>query len=116
MSDQKTNDTTYWKSLSELAKKRIPKVCEREFPEDASELTDQVSRRSFLRVMGASIALAGFASCRKPYQKILPFQNSLKTVAWCAEFLCHKHAFQDTVAGLLIENNEGRPQKSREMN
>src|SRR6056297_3912157 len=113
MSDQKTNDTTYWKSLSELAKnKEYKKYAEREFPEDASELTDQVSRRSFLRVMGASIALAGFASCRKPYQKILPFSKQPEDrVLGVPYFYATSMPFQDTVAGLLIENSEGRPSK-----
>lgn len=113
MSDQKTNDTTYWKSLNELAKnKEYQKYAEREFPEDASELTDQVSRRSFLRVMGASIALAGFASCRKPVQKILPFSKQPEDqVLGAPNFYATSMPFQDTVAGLLIENNEGRPSK-----
>jgi len=114
MSDQKTNDTTYWKSLNELAKnKEYQKYAEREFPEDASELTDQVSRRSFLRVMGASIALAGFASCRKPVQKILPFSRQPEDkVLGVPDYYATSMPFQDTVTGLLIENNEGRPSKA----
>lgn len=113
MSDQKTNDTTYWKSLNELAKnKEYQKYAEREFPEDASELTDQVSRRSFLRVMGASIALAGFASCRKPVQKILPYSKQPEDkVLGVPDYYATSMPFQDSVAGLLIENNEGRPSK-----
>jgi molybdopterin-containing oxidoreductase family iron-sulfur binding subunit len=113
MSDQKTNDTTYWKSLNELAKnKEYQKYAEREFPEDASELTDQVSRRSFLRVMGASIALAGFASCRKPMQKILPYSKQPEDqILGVPNFYATSMPFQDTVAGLLIENSEGRPSK-----
>jgi len=113
MSDQKTNDTTYWKSLNELAKnKEYQKYAEREFPEDASELTDQVSRRSFLRVMGASIALAGFASCRKPMQKILPYSRQPEDqVLGVPNFYATSMPFQDTVAGLVIENSEGRPSK-----
>jgi len=114
MSDQKTNDTTYWKSLGELAKnKEYKKYAEREFPEDASELTDQVSRRSFLRVMGASIALAGFASCRKPVQKILPFSKQPEDkVLGVPDYYATSMPFQDTVTGLLIETNEGRPSKA----
>ena len=109
----KANETTYWKSLNELAKnEEYKKFAEREFPEDASELTDQVSRRSFLRVMGASIALAGFASCRKPVQKILPYTKQPEDlILGEPNFYATSMPFQDTVTGLLVENNEGRPTK-----
>jgi MoCo/4Fe-4S cofactor protein with predicted Tat translocation signal len=112
MSDQ-PKQTTYWKSLNELAKnKEYEKFVEREFPENATELTDQVSRRSFLRVMGASIALAGFASCRKPVQKILPYNKQPEDlVLGVPHFYATSMPFQDTVTGLLVENNEGRPTK-----
>jgi len=112
MSDQ-SNQTTFWKSLNELAKnKEYEKYAVREFPENATEMTDQVSRRSFLRVMGASIALAGFASCRKPVQKILPYSKQPEDlVLGEPDFYATSMPFQDTVTGLLVENNEGRPTK-----
>jgi molybdopterin-containing oxidoreductase family iron-sulfur binding subunit len=112
MSDQ-PNQTTYWKSLSELAKnEEYKKFTEREFPENATELTDQVSRRSFLRVMGASIALAGFASCRQPVQKILPYTRQPEDVVLGnPNFYATSMPFQDSVSGLLITNHEGRPTK-----
>jgi len=112
MSDQ-TKQNNYWKSLNELAKnEEYQKFAEREFPEDASEMTDQVSRRSFLRVMGASIALAGFASCRKPVQKILPYsQQPEDVVIGNPNYYATSMPFQDAVTGLIVENNEGRPSK-----
>src|SRR5690554_4508346 len=112
MSDQ-TNQTTYWKSLNELAQnEEYQKFEQREFSEDASELTDQVSRRSFLRVMGASVALAGFASCRKPIQKIIPFSRQPEDmILGEPNFYATGMPFQDTLTGLLITNTEGRPTK-----
>jgi MoCo/4Fe-4S cofactor protein with predicted Tat translocation signal len=112
MSDQ-PNQTTYWKSLNELAQnEEYKKFAEREFPENATELTDQVSRRSFLRVMGASIALAGFASCRKPVQKILPYSRQPEDLVLGEPlFYATSMPFQDSVTGLLVTNNEGRPSK-----
>ncbi|MFH5885115.1 TAT-variant-translocated molybdopterin oxidoreductase [Halalkalibaculum sp. DA3122] len=103
----------YWKSLNELAKNdEYQKFVDREFPEDATELNDKVSRRSFLRVMGASIALAGFASCRRPVQKILPYSNQPEEVV-PGEPLYYASAmpFQDALTGIVIENHEGRPTK-----
>ncbi|MEX2457084.1 MAG: TAT-variant-translocated molybdopterin oxidoreductase, partial [Balneolaceae bacterium] len=112
MSDQ-TKQNNYWKSLNELAQnKEYQKFAEREFPEDATEMTDQVSRRSFLRVMGASIALAGFASCRKPVQKILPYSRQPENVVvGNPNYYATSMPFQDVVTGLVVENNEGRPSK-----
>ncbi len=112
MSDQ-SNQTTYWKSLNELAQnKEYEKYVEREFPENATEMTDQVSRRSFLRVMGASIALAGFASCRKPVQKILPFSKMPEDMVLGEPlFYATSMPFRGAVTGLLVENIEGRPRK-----
>ncbi|MEX2436352.1 MAG: TAT-variant-translocated molybdopterin oxidoreductase [Balneolaceae bacterium] len=112
MSDHQ-QQTTYWKSLNELAQnKEYEKFVEREFPENATELTDQVSRRSFLRVMGASIALAGFVSCRKPVQKILPYSRQPEDmIQGVPLYYATSMPFQDTVTGLIVENHEGRPTK-----
>lgn len=103
----------YWKSLNELAKNdEYKKFVDREFPENATELTDGVSRRSFLRVMGASIALAGFAACRRPVQKILPYSRQPENIV-PGEPLFYASAmpFQDVLTGILVENHEGRPTK-----
>ena len=109
MSEVKQN--TYWKSLSELAQnKEYQKFVEREFPENATEMTDGVSRRGFLRVMGASIALAGFAACRRPVQKILPYSKQPEDVVpGIPLFYATAMPFQGNLVGLIAENHEGRP-------
>ena len=65
----------YWRSIDELANTpEFQKALEREFPQHASEWLDPVSRRSFLKVMGASLALAGLAGCTKqPDELIYPY-------------------------------------------
>jgi MoCo/4Fe-4S cofactor protein with predicted Tat translocation signal len=65
----------YWRSIDELANTpEFQKALEREFPEQASEWLDPVSRRGFLKVMGASLALAGLAGCTKqPDELIYPY-------------------------------------------
>ena len=79
-SSTQANPKTYWKSLNELAQnKEYQNFVEREFPENATELNDGVSRKGFLRVMGASIALAGFAACRRRFKKFSLTRNNLKT-------------------------------------
>ena len=65
----------YWRSLEELAGSAdFQEALHREFPKGASEWVDSVSRRGFLKVMGASMALAGMTGCVKlPLEPIVPY-------------------------------------------
>ena len=65
----------YWRSLAELAdSEALQEFVRREFPQQASEWHDPVSRRHFLQLMGASLALAGLGACsRQPEEKIVPY-------------------------------------------
>src|SRR5271156_5755459 len=66
---------TYWRSVDELADTpEFREMVAREFPEQAAEWIDPVSRRGFLKVMSASLALAGLAGCTKqPDEPIYPY-------------------------------------------
>jgi molybdopterin-containing oxidoreductase family iron-sulfur binding subunit len=65
----------YWRSIDELADTaEFQAAVEREFPSAAQEWVDPVSRRGFLKLMGASMALAGVAGCTKqPDEPIYPY-------------------------------------------
>src|ERR1700728_4966957 len=67
----------YWKNLDELADTpAFQELMQEEFPRQAGagEWVDAVSRRGFLKVMGASLALAGLAGCTKqPDEPIFPY-------------------------------------------
>ena len=65
----------YWRSIDELAETpEFQELVAKEFPEQSSEWIDSVSRRGFLKVMGASLALAGLAGCTKqPDELIYPY-------------------------------------------
>lgn len=112
MSEEQTN-ATYWKSLNQLAEnEEYQKFVDREFPENATELKNGFSRRTFLRMMGASIALAGFAACRRPVQKILPYTKQPEDVIpGVPKYYASAMPFQDALTGVVIENHEGRPTK-----
>jgi molybdopterin-containing oxidoreductase family iron-sulfur binding subunit len=77
------NDTTsgreYWRSLDHLADTpEFREFMHREFPAGATDLLDSGERREFLKIMGASMALAGLglAGCRRwPDEHIVPFAN-----------------------------------------
>src|SRR5437879_1033076 len=65
----------YWRSLEELADSPIlEEFVRREFPEAAEEWNDPLERRTFLKLMGASLALAGLSGCViQPPEKIVPY-------------------------------------------
>ena len=55
----------YWRSLDQLAQtEEFAAMVQREFPEQAAELKDPVSRRNFLKLMSASLALGGLSAVR----------------------------------------------------
>lgn len=69
----------YWRSLDELeGSPAFQEWVEREFPAGASECTDPVTRRHFLKIMSASFLLAGvgLTGCRRPLQTIYPFAKA----------------------------------------
>lgn len=111
MSEVKQN--TYWKSLNELAKNQeYQKFVEREFPENASELSDGFSRRGFLAIMGSAVLLASCDFARRPVQKILPYSKQPEDIVpGVPLFYASSMPFQGSLTGLVVENHEGRPTK-----
>ncbi|MGI9101208.1 MAG: TAT-variant-translocated molybdopterin oxidoreductase [Terriglobales bacterium] len=65
----------FWRSLEERAgSPDFDERLHREFTRGASEWTDDVSRRNFLKLMSASLALAGMTGCTKlPVESIVPY-------------------------------------------
>src|SRR3954465_5193573 len=65
----------YWRSLEELAEtEEFQAFLNREFPHGAPEMLDATSRRTFLKLMGASLALAGVSGCtHQAGEKIVPY-------------------------------------------
>lgn len=104
---------TYWKSLNDLAQNEAyQKYVENEFPEGASEPPSTTSRRTFLELMGASVAMAGLAACRRPVEKIVPFVKQPENmVPGIPVYYASAMPMAGAVTGLLVESNEGRPTK-----
>jgi MoCo/4Fe-4S cofactor protein with predicted Tat translocation signal len=71
----RTSGPEYWRSLEELAgSPEFQEMLHREFPKGASEWVESFSRRGFLQLMGASLALAGMTGCTKlPLEPIVPY-------------------------------------------
>lgn len=86
-----------------------------EFPEQASEWTDPVTRRNFLTVMGASLALAGAAGCTPrpaPMRKILPYTRKPEQITpGVPNLFATAFSLAGFGVGVLARSNEGRPTK-----
>jgi len=104
----------YWRSLEELANtEAFQEYLHREFPEAASEFTDPVGRRQFLRLMGASLALAGVSACTKqPAEVIVPYVRAPEEIVPGKPlFFATAVSLGGYATGVLVESHEGRPTK-----
>src|SRR4051794_28598194 len=74
MSSQETKARA-WRSLDEFSdSRRMRELLEREFPAEALAPLDEMKRRSFLKLLGATLAAAGVTSCtRQPIEQIVPY-------------------------------------------
>ena len=112
-----TTGMNYSRGLDDVADTpEFREFVEREFPAGASELLES-ERRTFLKLMGAGLALAGATTlpgCRRPDHKILPYSKSVPE-----DVIPGRPLFFATsmplpgggCEGLLVETHEGRPTK-----
>jgi molybdopterin-containing oxidoreductase family iron-sulfur binding subunit len=104
-----------WRSLDELANtKPFQDMLHREFPHAASEWKDGPSRRNFLKLMSASMALAGLSACtlRKTEEKIVPYVNAPEEVIPGRPlFFASTMPWMGFGKGVIVESHEGRPTK-----
>ncbi|MEJ5171108.1 MAG: TAT-variant-translocated molybdopterin oxidoreductase, partial [Fimbriimonadales bacterium] len=102
----------YWRSLEEVAETpEFQRFLEDEFP-NRSTLLD-LDRRSFLKVMGASLALAGLSGCRfLPKEKIVPYVRAPEEVVpGKPTFYATAMPFAGSSIGLIAKAVMGRPIK-----
>jgi molybdopterin-containing oxidoreductase family iron-sulfur binding subunit len=104
----------YWRSLEELADTpQFREFVAREFPQQAEEWHDPIERRTFLKLMGASLALAGLTGCVfQPPEKIVPnVKQPEEQVPWKALFFATAVPLFGAAIPVLVRSNEGRPTK-----
>ncbi len=107
----------YWTSLDDYTLQHSDDPAARdhlapEFLPSALDFSDGVSRRSFMTLMGAAVALGTLEGCRRPVDKIVPYARQPEDVA------VNVTSYYATVLdrrgeglGLLVESHEGRPTK-----
>ncbi|QJE97411.1 TAT-variant-translocated molybdopterin oxidoreductase [Luteolibacter luteus] len=111
--------TVSWRGVGQLEDTpEFRSWMEREFPQGVAEMENEedaeVSRRSFLKLMGASTALAGFgmAACRRPESYIVPYNKAPEwVIPGKATYYASSMPRSGGAAPLVVTTFEGRPTK-----
>jgi molybdopterin-containing oxidoreductase family iron-sulfur binding subunit len=103
-----------WRSLDELAgDETFLEALEYEYPAASVQGLDLTSRRQFLRLMGASLALSGIAGCAvQPLESIVPYVEQPELIEPGKPlFFATAAPCQGFATGVLVRSREGRPIK-----
>ncbi|WP_052573803.1 TAT-variant-translocated molybdopterin oxidoreductase [Haloferula sp. BvORR071] len=111
--------TVSWRSVGQLEDTpHFRSWMEREFPQGVAEMANEedaeVSRRSFMKLMGASTALAGFglAACRRPESYIIPYNKAPEwVIPGKATYYASSMPRPGGAVPLVVTTFEGRPTK-----
>lgn len=104
----------YWRSLEELSESDgFEELLHCEFPRLASQWDDPIGRRRFLKLMGASLALAGLSACAyQPKEEIVPYVRQPEDMVLGKPlYFATAFSLSGIAEGLLVESHEGRPTK-----
>jgi molybdopterin-containing oxidoreductase family iron-sulfur binding subunit len=117
---EKAKGPGYWRSLDELfSTDTFREYLHREFPRQASEWietgdsTSDEGRRNFLKIMGASLALAGLSACTKqPTELIMPYvEQPEKLVPGKPLYYATAVPVSGIANPVLVETHDFRPTK-----
>jgi MoCo/4Fe-4S cofactor protein with predicted Tat translocation signal len=108
----------YWRSLEELANSRfLEQILHEDYPRQAAVFMDILDRRGFLKVMAASLALAGLSGCLNASpapndEKILPYVTQPEEVVPGRPlYFASAMPLAGFARGVLVESHMGRPTK-----
>lgn len=110
---QNKNGKEYWRSLNELANtEEFDELIREEFPREAN-IAGSMKRRDFLKVLSASLAMAGLVACTpQSNKKIMPYTRPPEELVPGVPVYYASAMVQDGFAkGVLIETSMGRPIK-----
>lgn len=111
--------TLSWRSNGQLEDTRdFRNWMDREFPQGAAEMENQeeleTSRRTFLKLMGSSTALAGFGmvACRRPEAYIVPYTKAPEwVIPGKATYYATSMPRATGAVPMVVTTFEGRPTK-----
>jgi molybdopterin-containing oxidoreductase family iron-sulfur binding subunit len=104
----------FWRSLDERAMTpEFQARLGREFPAFAAHGPSELDRRQFVKLMGASIALAGMTGCvRRSAGKIVPYVVPPEsTVPGDPQYYATAMPVEGFARGIVVESHLGRPTK-----
>ncbi|HYC62274.1 MAG TPA: TAT-variant-translocated molybdopterin oxidoreductase [Thermoanaerobaculia bacterium] len=103
----------FWRSLEDLSRSdAFDEFFAQEFPQQAVPLEKGVHRRDFLKLMSASVAMAGLTACRQPADAIVPYVNQPESlIPGKPLFFATAMALNGVATGVLVESHMNRPTK-----
>lgn len=109
---ERATETKWWKSLGELDG-NVRGFAEAHLDPASKDELETVDRRSFLELMGASMALAGLGACTaQPEEKIVPASRAPEaTIPGKPLYFATSMPMSGAATGLLVESHDGRPTK-----
>lgn len=116
---QQSGTRKYWKSLQELVPtvrsvEEHSRITRNEFPENYDKMPEEgsgVSRRTFMGLLSASMAVAATA-CRRPDHKFVPAVRGVEyEIPGLPNYYTTVYAHGNAATGLLVTTREGRPVK-----
>ncbi len=112
---QQQGGKTFWRSLEELANgEEFLDLLQHEFPRQMMTGTFSTNRRTFLKLMGAALVMAGLTGCRfdEPDDPIVPYVTQPEEIVQGKPlFFASAMPFRGYGLGVLVENRMGRPTK-----
>ncbi|MCA0032166.1 TAT-variant-translocated molybdopterin oxidoreductase [Mesorhizobium sp. B263B2A] len=106
------NGRDMWRSLDEIAGTvEFRRFVEAEFPAIAERLPAKPNRRTLLKLMGASLSLAGLAACSRA-ERIVPYVRQPEILV-PGKPVCYATTLSSDGFGIgaIVESHEGRPTK-----
>jgi MoCo/4Fe-4S cofactor protein with predicted Tat translocation signal len=113
---EEKNGRVYWQSIDQLldTPEYRKQVLEQYnlYKDKPLDEPDGISRRKFLTLMAASLAMASLAGCRRPVEKIVPYViQPEEVIPGVPSYYATTMPFRNSAYGLVVECHEGRPTK-----
>ena len=109
MNSSENNEFGYWKSLKDISSEED---YNRFLKQSDHNEDNGLSRRNFLSLIAASVALAGLEGCKKPVQKIIPYvEAEIGTIPGIPKYYASTIPWKNNALGVVIENHDERPVK-----